>query len=315
MGSDKIRRRIERMMMDEEESNIGESGKINEFEQWTILGDGCFIPSPKSIKSLNSGLYDVKWSNKISDWCLEKQPFNTDELFELPTPEIEEIINDMKIFWEKRETYKSFGLIHKRGILLYGDPGCGKSGILQICIKHLIEKLNGVVINLKDVDSIKAYVEIIPKFRQIEPERPLVVIIEDIDSVADDDNYSTSVLLNILDGVKQIENVVYMATTNYPERLAERITNRPSRFDRRYYISPPDSNIRKSYLKEKIKGTNIEIDIEKWVKDTENLSISHLKELFISVVVLDNPYDKSLQHICGMKKSPKRKNKNIGFNN
>jgi predicted ATPase len=37
-------------------------------------------------------------------------------------------INDLKEFWNKRTTYLKYKLVHKRGILLYGDPGCGKSG-------------------------------------------------------------------------------------------------------------------------------------------------------------------------------------------
>jgi SpoVK/Ycf46/Vps4 family AAA+-type ATPase len=243
-----------------------------------------------------------------------KQAINTDELYELPTVEIGEILTDIKSFWKKAELYRSYKLMHKRGILLYGDPGCGKSGILQLCMMHIIKELSGVVINIKNEDSIKAYVEMVPKLRQIEPDRPLVVIIEDIDSVAGDSNYSTSVLLNILDGIKQIENVVYIATTNYPEKLEERITNRPSRFDRRYYVAPPSREVRKSYLENKIGDNKIEIDIEKWLDDTEDLSMSHLKELFISVVLLDNKYENAIEHLKGMKKTPRgKKQKEVGF--
>jgi energy-coupling factor transporter ATP-binding protein EcfA2 len=287
-----------------------------DYTQWSNVGDGSFIPAPATVKSLPPGLYEITWNNKMSDWAFLKQPLNTDELYELPTQEIGEILGDIKKFWQKIETYKEYKLMHKRGILLYGDPGCGKSGILQLCMKHIIKDLSGIVINLKDEDSIKAYAESVPKLRQIEPTRPLVVIIEDIDSVAGDSNYSTSVLLNILDGIKQIENVVYIATTNYPEKLEERITNRPSRFDRRYYIAPPSSEVRKAYLQKKIGKSKSKINISQWVKDTEGLSMSHLKELFISVVVLDNDYDSAIEHLKGLKKAPRNgSQKGVGFSN
>jgi len=289
--------------------------KIN-YSQWSIVGDGSFLPSPETRKDLPPGLYEITWNNKISDWAFLKQALNTDELFELPTQEISEILGDIKKFWQKIETYKKYNLIHKRGILLYGDPGCGKSGILQLCIKHIINDLSGIVINLKDEDSIKAYAESVHKLRQIESKRPLIVIIEDIDSIAGENNYSTSVLLNILDGIKQIENVVYVATTNYPEKLEERITNRPSRFDRRYYISPPTSEVREAYIRNKMGRSKIKLDVSKWVKDTEGLSMSHLKELFISVVVLDNSYETAIAHLTGMKKAPRNKSrKEVGFTN
>ena len=285
-----------------------------DFAQWSVMGDGSYIAAPKAEKQLPAGLYEFEWNNRANEWCVMRQAINTDELYELPTVEIGEILSDIKSFWKKAELYKSYKLMHKRGILLYGDPGCGKSGILQLCMMHIINELSGVVINIKNEDSIKAYVEMVPKLRQIEPNRPLVVIIEDIDSVAGDSNYSTSVLLNILDGIKQIENVVYIATTNYPEKLEERITNRPSRFDRRYYVSPPSREVRKSYLENKIGDNKIDINIEKWLDDTEDLSMSHLKELFISVILLDNKYENAIEHLKGMKKTPRgKKQKEVGF--
>jgi SpoVK/Ycf46/Vps4 family AAA+-type ATPase len=93
-------------------------------------------------------------------------------------------------------------------------------------------------------------------FRVIEPERQLLCIIEDIDGLCDDNYYETE-LLNILDGIGQMENTIYLATTNYPEKLKERILNRPSRFDRRYKIEKPDSNIRKFYFEKKLRDEDL----------------------------------------------------------
>ena len=292
-----------------EESN---SSQKDPFSQWMVVGDGSFIPSQQTLESLTSGMYEFVWNSRYQCPALMKQSINTDELYELPTPETEEILKDIKSFWKKREDYLKYKLMHKRGILLYGDPGCGKSGILQLCMKHIINDLEGIVINIKDSDSVKYYVENISNFRQIEPDRPLIVIIEDIDAIASDDSYINSMLLNILDGLKQIENVVYIATTNYPEKLAERITNRPSRFDRRYYIAPPSEDVRREYLKNKIGDPNFNID--QWVKDTNGMSMSHIKELFISVFLLDVKYEDAVKHLTSLKKSPRGKGQSdIGF--
>jgi hypothetical protein len=282
------------------------------FTQWGSSNDGTYFPTVKTVDKLPPGLYEIEWSNKISDWIYNKNTFNTDELYELPTPELSEILCDIKKFWEKSEMYKKYKLVHKRGILLYGDPGCGKSGIIQLCMSHIIKNLSGIVINIKNEDSVRGYSESIPKLRQIEPHRPIIVIIEDIDSIVDDNSHVNSLIINMLDGVKQIENVVYIATTNYPEKLAERITNRPSRFDRRYYIPPPSNKIRRLYLEKKCDG--LKFDIDQWVKDTEGMSMAHLKELFISVFVLGNEYKDALSHLNGLKEKPRSKNqKSIGF--
>lgn len=283
------------------------------FTQWSIVGDGSFVPAPETTKILNPGLYEPVYNDRQGQWGLAKLEMNSDELFELPTKEIQLILSDLKQFWKKREIYSKYKLIHKRGVLLYGDPGCGKSGILQMCMKHIIEELSGLVINLKDEETIRGYMNLVTRLRQIEPERPLIVIIEDIDAVGGDNNWITSQLLNMLDGIKQIENVVYVATTNYPERLAERFTNRPSRFDRRYYIAPPSSEVRTAYLQNKI-GKDTKHNIKQWVKDTDGMSLSHLKELFISVFLLDNSYEETISHLRDLKKTPRSKGqKTIGF--
>ena len=301
-------RSISELLEEEEETK-----RKNDFTQWNIVGDGSYIAAPKTQKILFPGLYEPHYNNRASEWGLMKQDVNTDELYELPTKEIEVILTDLKSFWDKKDEYAKYKLMHKRGILLYGDPGCGKSGILQLCMKHIIKDLGGIVINVKDEDTVRGYLEVIGKLRQIEPDRPIIVIIEDIDGIAAEGSYVTSQLLNMLDGIKQIENVVYIATTNYPEKLAERITNRPSRFDRRYYIAPPSSEVRMSYLKNKL-GSEAEIDFNMWVKDTEGMSISHLKELFISVFLLDNKYEEALKHLKELKKTPRGKGqKGVGF--
>ena len=305
MRNERILERTEEPM-EEDKNNC-------DFVQWTIIGDGSFAPSNKTLEILDPGLYEPAYNNRMGEWTLMKMKVNTDELFELPTPEIAEILNDLKKFWERKDEYKKFKILHKRGILLYGDPGCGKSGIIQLCMRHIIEELSGLVINLKDEETIRGYMNLVPRLRQIEPERPLIVIIEDIDAVGGDNNWITSQLLNMLDGIKQIENVVYVATTNYPERLAERFTNRPSRFDRRYYIAPPSIEVRTAYLQNKI-GKDTKHNIKQWVKDTDGMSLSHLKELFISVFLLDNSYEETISHLRDLKKTPRSKGqKTIGF--
>jgi Cdc6-like AAA superfamily ATPase len=308
-------RHIDRMMFNEDDL---ESIDTHTHTQWSVLQNDQFAPSYVSISHVPSGLYEMKWNSSLQTWVIAKQALNIDELYELPSPEIESILSDIKIFWRKRDTYKEYNFVHKRGILLYGDPGCGKSGIIQLCVKNLIEEENGIVINIKEDEDFKAFVDFVPTIRTIEPERPLIVILEDIDSLAGEDRYSTTKLLNILDGVKQIENVVYIATTNYPEKLQERITNRPSRFDRRYEVQMPSRAIRESYIKNKLSGEDLKnINLEEWLDSSDDMSLSHLKELVISVIVMGKDFKESLATLNALSDKPKikggKKKSGIGF--
>jgi SpoVK/Ycf46/Vps4 family AAA+-type ATPase len=197
---------------------------------------------------------------------------------------------------------------------MYGEPGCGKSGIIQLLSKLIMDK-DGIVINVKDEDDVESFTKFIPTFRKIEPVRPLVVILEDIDSIAGENRHQTSRLLNILDGVKQIENVVYIATTNYPEKLQERITNRPSRFDRRYRVELPNEEIREAYIKHKLSEDDLaKINIREWIAKTEGMSLSHLKEVVVSTIVMGRSFEETMENLEGMKKTPSvKKIGDIGF--
>ena len=174
---------------------------------------------------------------------------------------------------------------------------------------------DGIVINVKDEDDVESFTKFIPTFRKIEPVRPLVVILEDIDSIAGENRHQTSRLLNILDGVKQIENVVYIATTNYPEKLQERITNRPSRFDRRYRVELPNEEIREAYIKHKLSDDDLaKINIREWIAKTEGMSLSHLKEVVVSTIVMGRSFEETMENLEGMKKTPSvKKIGDIGF--
>jgi AAA+ superfamily predicted ATPase len=285
------------------------------YNQWAIHGGGRYTPTMPTTHKLPSGFYELSLDHNIGI-SFEKKEVGTDELFTLPSQELQDIIIDIEKFWGRADQYKKYGFLHKRGILLYGDPGAGKSGIIQLCTKYLIDKMGGVVINLSNGDQVEYYSKIIGSFRSVEPDRPLIVILEDLDAIAGEGNWSTSMLLNILDGIKQINNVVYIATTNYPEKLEERITNRPSRFDRRYEVLMPTREVRESYFRNKLSEEEIQnIDLKRWIKETEGMSLAHLRELIVSVVAMGNSFEETLNRLNGLKIKPtiKGKKKKIGF--
>ena len=281
---------------------------------WSSLKNDEYVPSYSTIQQVPAGIYEVAWNSSLSNYTLKKQPFKTDELYHLPSPEITDILTDINNFWERQHKYKQYNFIHKRGILMYGDPGCGKSGIIQLISQKLIER-NGIVINVKDQEDLESFSSFIGTFRKVEPNRFIVVILEDIDSIAGESGYQTSKLLNILDGVKQIEGVVYIATTNYPEKLQERITNRPSRFDRRYKVELPNADIRRTYIKNKLTDNDLSgINIEEWVEKTEGMSLSHLKEVVISVIVMGRTFEETIINLEGLSEKPRIKGSgNVGF--
>ena len=271
---------------------------------WSNLKNDEYAPAYVTVPKVPSGVYQITWNGGLGTHTLKKQPFKTDELYHLPSHEIQDILKDIDNFWNRVNIYKQYNFIHKRGILMYGEPGCGKSGIIQLISKQIIEK-DGIVINIKDEDDVDYFTSFIGTFRKIEPHRPLVVILEDLDSIAGEGRHQTSRLLNILDGINQIENVVYIATTNYPEKLEERISNRPSRFDRRYKVELPNDDIRRAYINHKLNEEDLKnINIEEWIDKTKGMSLSHLKEVVVSVIVMGRTFEETMENLEGLKKRP-----------
>jgi Hom_end-associated Hint/ATPase family associated with various cellular activities (AAA)/LAGLIDADG-like domain len=178
----------------------------------------------------------------------------------------------------------------------------GKTSTVSLTINDMV-KAGGIVL-LGDNPSILS--KSLAEFRAIESERPLAVILEDIDTIIA--NYGESGVLSILDGEAQVENVVFLATTNYPERLDGRVINRPSRFDRVVKIGMPNDQAREMFLLSKLGTTTAKdsktgetIDL---IKVTDGFSIAHIKEMIISAYCQENPIKEVLERLKKMKHKP-----------
>lgn len=260
--------------------------------QWSVRSQGIFTPSARVEDRLPPGVYRVDCDPNLGIF-FQLRDIRTESLLRFPETNIDRVVEEIQTFWDRGEIFEEYGLAHKRGILLWGPPGGGKSCTTQLIMKDIIDR-GGVCFEFSGPFDAGFRI-----FRQIEPETPVVVLMEDIDSIITD--YNESWFLNILDGYEAREKVVFLATTNYPERLGARIVNRPSRFDRRYKIGLPNPESRHLYLEHISDGT--EIDIEQWVSDTEEFSLAHLRELFVATIILGNDYEESLNILRNMKEN------------
>lgn len=279
----------------EDKCAVNDYGQLT---QWTS-GDGVrFIPSGKTINDLPPGVYEIHHSTSCGVY-FEKIPVRTEGLIRFPQTNSEKVVKEIENFWNRESVFKEYKLAYKRGIILWGPAGSGKSCTIQLITKDVIDR-NGVVVKF---GQPSLFMEGMRKLREIQSTTPVVVLMEDIDSILENYNNESEVL-NILDGIDQVQKVVFLATTNYPERLGARIINRPSRFDKRFKIGHPNAESRTLYLKHLCSGKKPEevgIDIKKWVKDTDGFSIAHLKELFVAVIILGDDYNKALETLKSMK--------------
>jgi SpoVK/Ycf46/Vps4 family AAA+-type ATPase len=139
--------------------------------------------------------------------------------------------------------------------------------------------------------------EVLRIVRRIEPTRPIVLLMEDIDAIIA--RFGEPDLLALLDGELQVDNILNLATTNYPENLDRRFIQRPSRFDDIVTIDMPSADARDAYLKHKNPGLSCE-ERCRWVAKTEGFSIAALKEVIVSVECLGRDLDASVARVRDM---------------
>jgi len=262
--------------------------------QWMTSNGFLFQPAKNTSSILSPGVYDIG-EDVYGNIHFELIKVNLDGLIKLPDSTSNKVIDEIKKFWNMHDIYKKHKIDYKRGICLWGPPGSGKSCTVKFVMRDVIN-LGGIAINFTHPTRFISGIRI---FREIQPDTPVVVLMEDIDNIIE--QYDESIVLNFLDGINSIENVVFLATTNYPEKLGARIINRPSRFDKRFKIGHPNANARLAYFQYLINESGIEpIDLDRWVEDTHGFSIAHLKELYVATTILGDNYEDTIGTLRGM---------------
>lgn len=262
--------------------------------QWQVSPNKVFRPAARTTKHLVPGMYTVL-QDQYGPFLQGLAPMS-DQIVTLPESANIRVLDGIRKFWTSRERYQAHGLVFKRGVLLWGPPGGGKTVTVHLLTRDLIES-GGIVVFCSE-PAVTAFM--LGAVRRIERSRPLIVVYEDIDEIVG--KYGEHEILSMLDGEHQTDNVVSIATTNYPDRLGARIVNRPSRFDDRIFVGMPSHAARLAYLENAAAGSGV---AAKWASETEGLSIAHLRELVAAVICLDGDYSDVLKRLRSMNERPK----------
>lgn len=258
-----------------------------EYTCFTIEGND-FFPSKATTANIPSGYYRIR-KDYTRGIFLRKQKVNLSKLVIIESCKLHKrLLNEIIHFWNTKEEYAKRGKVYKKNILLHSVPGMGKTSLINLIIDDLINNRDGIVISLAEESDIINFNDAMMYIKAAMPDRPIIAVIEDFDNFVDEskNNPVETELLNILDGNQKHDNLVILATTNYPEKLQEKYINRPSRFNLILEYEYPHADFRREFLiKTNLKEDIDSIDLDKWVEKTEGYTTDYLNELSMAVFI------------------------------
>ena len=178
----------------------------------------------------------------------------------IPHEQVRTELDFIRASIRNREMLKAEGLTIRRGLLLSGPPGDGKSTAIECFVNDIVGE--ATIIIVEAVEHIRAVYHLAQMLA------PAVVILEDLDLMtktrqnayaygAKDD--VTGELLQVLSGGSAYDEIVTIATTNHPEAIDEALAKRAGRFD---------AHIRMGYPSEADKQRILDLYLDRFeVKD------------------------------------------------
>ncbi|KAI5308343.1 AAA+-type ATPase, partial [Ascosphaera atra] len=177
---------------------------------------------------------------------------------------------------------KRLNLNPKKGILLYGPPGCSKTLLVKAMAHeaglNFLAVKGPEVLSLYVGESERALREI---FRKARSASPSIIFFDEIDAIASRRSASPggggvnclTTLLNEMDGIEELRNVLVVAATNKPEVIDPALM-RPGRLDNIIYVGPPDLSARAEIFKVWLSKSvvNDDVNVEELAGLTEGYS-------------------------------------------
>jgi ATP-dependent 26S proteasome regulatory subunit len=167
----------------------------------------------------------------------------------------------------------------KRGVLLHGAPGTGKTHT----VRYLLGQLTGVTVVVLSGGALHMIAEACSVARMLQPS---LIVVEDVDLIAEERGLRAGQhpllfqLLNEMDGLAPDLDVTFLLTTNRPDMLEPALAERPGRVDHAALLPLPDAAARRRLLN--LYQGKLDLDLtdpDTVVTRTEGVTASFLKEL------------------------------------
>jgi ATPase family associated with various cellular activities (AAA) len=174
----------------------------------------------------------------------------------------------------------------KRGVLLYGAPGTGKTHTVRYLLSQLPE-VTVIEISGRALGRIREACSVARSLQ------PAIIVVEDVDLIAEErtarpgEHPLLFQLLNEMDGLVSAADVTFLLTTNRADLLEPALAARPGRIDLAAELPLPDAGARRALLR-LYQGNLIvaDADLAAVIERTEGVTAPFLRELLRKAALL-----------------------------
>ena len=224
----------------------------------------------------------------------EDAPYLDDEIgnvvwddITLPANILRDLREAVEGFFAQRQVIESFGFTWKRGILLIGPPGTGKT---MVCKAAAAALPSLPFLYVRALESHYAIAQVFDRARKLSP---CILAFEDIDGLITAEK--RTVFLNEMDGFASNEGLLVIASSNHPGKIDEALLKRPSRFDRVFHLGLPEKEERRAFCQHLLQRSSLADKLapdfdreklaEKVAEKTDGFTPAYLKEAFLSAAL------------------------------
>jgi hypothetical protein len=198
----------------------------------------------------------------------------------LPAGLLERIERQTVVFSEHADELLKSGRSLKRGLLLFGLPGTGKT----LTVMYLIARMPERTVLLTTGSGMGLIQTVSAMARQLAPS---MIVLEDVDLVAQERTTPgfgarplLFELLNEMDGLRDDRDVIFVLTTNRPDILEPALAARPGRIDLAIELPLPDADGRRHLLHLYSRALELAgVDLDALVDRIEGATPAYVKEL------------------------------------
>jgi ATP-dependent 26S proteasome regulatory subunit len=215
---------------------------------------------------------------------LERPTLTRDDVV-LPNGLLDRVSEHVLGIAQHRRVLATYGQHLKRGILLFGPPGTGKTHTMRYLLSHSPE----TTVVLLSGGSLQ-FIHDAAKIARAH--QPAIVVLEDCDLVAEDRSFGPFPkpllfeVLDALDGIDADADVAFLLTTNRVENLERALSQRPGRVDLAAEIPLPDQDGRRALVRLYAGRLFSDEAVDEAAERSEGTTASFAKELVRRAVLL-----------------------------